>query len=324
MALMSKNYAVLSAIADEMRTTPNLGFWYQGGTGTTVATGPMGKIVDLFGEFGAPRVWFEGPIDEPAIMAAALGSAVYGNPSIAKIPSMATYMVAEMLFNQAGKYYAMHGQQFTCPLVAWMDGSRRIRFSGPQHADVGWEQAFANMPGLIVVTPSTVYDAKGLMTAAIRSPDPVVFCDYNENTGPQDVPEEAYEVEFGKAVVRTQGDAITIVAFAPAAMQVPAAVTELAALGINAEFIDPISLKPLDVDTIEASVRKTGKLLLVDHGHWTLGPTVQVGYEIAERVPGTKMKRLAYPDVPVPGAQHMTRWLTPLTANVVDAVKRMV
>jgi pyruvate/2-oxoglutarate/acetoin dehydrogenase E1 component len=141
------------------------------------------------------------------------------------------------------------------PLVLWIGGAGRRQGSAGQHTDVGAEVIYTYMAGLKVVVPSNAYDAKGLMIAAIRDPDPVVFRDYSEvASGEQpDVPDEAYEVPIGKAVVRQEGKDLTIVAWAPATVDVAVAMPNIAKAGISAEYIDPRTLKPLDVDTLVAS-----------------------------------------------------------------------
>jgi pyruvate/2-oxoglutarate/acetoin dehydrogenase E1 component len=144
MALKSKKYAMYEAIQYEMRKDPLLSFFYEYQRPT--ASGPGGKIIDIYTEFGYPRVWDWGPIDEAWIGGCAIGAAVQGVRTIANFPSMTTFYPAEFVFNQAGKFYAMHGQQFTCDTTLIFDMARRIRWSGPQHADVGQEAAFANMP----------------------------------------------------------------------------------------------------------------------------------------------------------------------------------
>ena len=128
------------------------------------------------------------------------------------------------------------------------------------------------------------------MIAAIRDPDPVVYLDYGEVKGGEqpDVPDEAYEVPLGKAEVRQQGRDLTLVAWAPATVDVKRALPDIAKAGISVEFIDPRSLKPLDVETLVASVKKTRRLLVVEHGHYTAGFGSHVIAEVVQAVPGVK------------------------------------
>src|SRR5690606_31299870 len=156
--------------------------------------------------------------------------------------------------NQVGKLRHMTGGQASMPWVLWQDGAGRVAGSAGQHADAGMEAWYAAIPGIKVVVPSTPYDAKGLMIAAIRDPDPVVFCDYAPlGRLIADVPDEPYTVPIGKAAVRQEGNDITLVGVGPAAQEISNALADIEAAGISAEFIDPRSLKPLDVDTLVRS-----------------------------------------------------------------------
>src|ERR1700680_4006163 len=156
----------------------------------------------------------------------------------------------------------MTGGQASMPFVLWQGGGSRTRGSAGQHTEVGQEALYANLPGVKVVVPSNAYDAKGLLIAAIRDPDPVVYFDYPEvKAGEQpDVPDDAYEVPLGKAAVRQEGRDLTLVAWAPATVEVRKALPQLAKLSIRVEYIEPRTLKPLDVDALVTSVRKTRKL----------------------------------------------------------------
>jgi pyruvate dehydrogenase E1 component beta subunit len=154
----------------------------------------------------------------------------------------------------------------------------------------------------------------------------VVYLDYSEVRGGEqpDVPDEAYEVPLGKAVVRQAGRDVTLVAWAPATVDVKRALPDIAKAGISVEFIDPRTLKPLDVETIVASVRKTRRLLVVEHGHYTNGYGSHVIAEAAQAVPGIRAKKLAFPDVPGPGAAGMMSWLRPDAPKIVDAALQIV
>src|SRR5690606_33341925 len=136
-----------------------------------------------------------------------------------------------------------------------------------------------------------------------------------------DVPDEAYEVPLGEAAVRQEGRDLTIIAWAPATAEVNEALPEIARAGISAEFIDPRSLKPLDLETLARSARKTGRVLVVDHGYYTNGFGQHVIAEIAQEVPGVKVRRIAFPDVPGPGAAAMMSWLRPDAPKIVDAAR---
>jgi pyruvate/2-oxoglutarate/acetoin dehydrogenase E1 component len=291
------------------------------------ATLPTGEVLDLVKEFGDLRTSGRGwPIDEQWIVGAAIGAAAAGSKAIARIPSMAAIYAIEYVQNQAGKIRSMTGGQASMPFVLWVDGAGRQRGMAGQHTDVGMESLYAQLPGTKVVVPSDAYDAKGLLIAAVRDPDPVIYIDYAEvKAGEQpDVPDEAYEVPVGKAAIRQAGRELTIVAWAPAIVDVRRALPDLAKRGISVELIDPRTLKPLDVETIAASVRKTRRLLVVEHGHYTAGFGSHVIAEAVQAVPGITARKLAFPDVPGPGSAVMMSWLRPDAPKVADAALQMV
>jgi len=325
MAKKTYNYAQIEAVALEMRKNKDMVFFYE--YETPVATLPTGEILDLVKEFGSVRTSGGGwAIDESWIVGAAIGVATAGSIAIARTPSMATIYAIEYIYNQAGKLRSMTGGQASMPFGLWQGGGSRTRGSAGQHTEVGQEALYANLPGVKVVVPSNAYDAKGLLIAAIRDPDPVIYYDYPEvKSGDQpDVPDDAYEVPLGKAVIRQPGKDLTLVAWAPATVDVKRALPDIAKAGISAEVIDPRTLKPLDVDTLVASVKKTRRLLVVDHGHYTNGFGSHVIAEVVQAVPGVKAKKIAFPDVPGPGAAGMMAWLRPDAPKIVDAAVQMM
>lgn len=324
MAKKSYVYAQIEAIAQEMRANPDMVCYYQGRFSATL---PTGEVLDLAKEFGEPRTSGQGwPIDETWIVGAAIGAAAAGSKAIARLPSMTSVYAFEYVFNQAGKLRAMTGGQANMPFVLWLDGAGRGKGSAGQHADAGMETLYAQLPGLKVVAPSNAYDAKGLMTTAIRDPDPVVYCDYGEvKAGVQpDVPDEAYEIPLGQAAIRQEGRHLTLVAWAPATVEVTKALPGLAKAGISVEFIDLRSIKPMDIDALEKSARKTGRLLVVEHGHYTAGFGAHVIAEVVQAVSGVKAGRIAFPDVPCPGAPAMVEYLRPDAPKIVDAAVQMM
>jgi pyruvate dehydrogenase E1 component beta subunit len=318
-------FAQLEGVAQEMRRNKEMVFFYE--YEKPVATSPSGEILDLVKEFGEIRTSGRGwAIDETWLVGAAVGVAAAGSPAIVRLPSMTTIFGIEYIYNQAGKLRSMTGGQASMPFVLWQGGGSRTKGSAGQHTEVGQEALYANLPGVKVVVPSNAYDAKGLLIAAIRDPDPVVYFDYGEvKSGEQpDVPDEAYEVPLGKAVIRQPGKDLTLVAWAPATVDVVRALPEIAKAGISVEYIDPRTLKPLDVDTLVASVRKTRRMLVVDHGHYTNGFSSHVIAEVVQAVPGAKTRKIAFPDVPGPGAAGMMAWLRPDAPKIIDAARQIM
>lgn len=318
-------YAQLEAVRDEMRQNPDMVYFYQNQIPT--ATLPTGEVIDLVKEFGPVRTSGRGwAIDETWIAGAAIGAATAGSKAVARLPMMTPIYAIEYVQNQAGKIRSMTGGQASMPFVLWQDGASRSRGSAAQHTDVGMESIYAQLPGIKVVAPSNAYDAKGLLIAAIRDPDPVVYLDYGDvKSGEQpDVPDEAYEVPLGKAEVRQKGTDLTIVAWAPASVDVKRALPDIAKKGISVEYIDPRTLKPLDVDTLVASVKKTKRLLVVEHGHYTCGFGSHVIAEVVQAVPNVRARKLSFPDVPGPASGVMMAWLRPDAPKIIDAAIQMM
>ena len=318
----SMNYAILEAIQGEMRRDEFLTLLYEyQGTAARWRTG----AIDLAAEFGPPRVQFC-PIDEEWIVGGALGMSLIGVRAIAHIPSMATFIPFELMFNHAGKLRHMTGGQATMPMVLWADMARRWARQGGQHADAGLESAYARLAGLKVVIPSNPYDAKGLMISAIRDVDPVVFCHYPVPASGPEVPDEPYTVPIGEAAVRTEGEDITIVGYAPQTAEIAKAVEELRQDGISAEFIDPRTLAPLEgvMETIVKSVQKTGRLLTSDEGSYSFSNCAEIIARVAEAVPGVRVKRLAFPDAPAPGAPEMIDYMKVDAGKIAAAARKMV
>ncbi|MBI3683955.1 MAG: transketolase [Acidobacteria bacterium] len=318
-------YAQLEAVALEMRKNKDMVFFYE--YETPVATSPTGEVLNLVKEFGTLRTSGRGwAIDETWLVGAAVGVAAAGSIAVVRLPSMTTLFAIEYIYNQAGKLRSMTGGQASMPFVLWQGAGGRTRGSAGQHTEVGQEGLYANLPGVKVVVPSNAYDAKGLMIASIRDPDPVIYFDYPEvKSGEQpDVPDEAYEVPIGKGVVRQPGKDITLVAWAPATVEVKRALPLIAKAGISVEYIDPRTLKPLDTGLLAASVKKTRRLLVVEHGHYTNSYGSHVITEVVQAVPGVRAKKLAFPDVPGPGAAGMMSWLRPDAPKIVDAAVQMM
>jgi pyruvate dehydrogenase E1 component beta subunit len=323
MAPKPGNYAILEALQQEFRTDPHLTMLYEYQRPTAVS--PTGQVIDLFKEFGPVRIPDWGPLDEEWFVGAGMGMALTGVRSIAHLPSMTTLRCFELVFNQIGKLRHMTGGQASMPMVLWIDAAGRNAGSAGQHADAGQEAQYAALPGTTVVVPSDPYDAKGLMTAALRYPDPVVFFHYSGINNVQvDVPDGEVMIKIGEAAVRQEGSDITIVGVAPATLEIAKALPGLKEANISAEFIDIRTIKPMPIDTIIASVRKTGRLLAVDHGHETLGTPAEIIARVAMAVPGAKLGRVTFPDAPPPGARNMIAWMTPDAPKIVEAAKKLV
>jgi len=323
MPIKNGNFACLEALQFEMRKDPHLVHLYEYDRPTAVSS--MGKVIDIYSEFGFPRTTDWAPIDEEWFVGAGIGLAMTGCRTIIRPPTMTTVRAFELVFNQVGKLRYMTGGQVNMPLVIWQMAQGRMPGLAAQHADSGQEVLYAAIPGLKVVVPANPYDAKGLMHAALRDPDPVVFFHYSGiDSVRMDVPDNDYVVPIGEAAVRQEGKDITIVGYGPAAIEINNAMAGLKAANISAEIIDPRTIKPMPVDAIFSSVRKTGRLLVVDHGHQTCGTAAEIVAQVATNVPGVKMARLTFPDAPSPGAAEMINWMIPDAPKIVAAAKKMV
>jgi 2-oxoisovalerate dehydrogenase E1 component len=202
-----------------------------------------------------------------------------------------------------------------------------VGHSAATHHSGSYHSIYSHIPGLRVVIPSTPYDAKGLFTRALRCDDPVLFLEHRElmaTKGP--VPVEPYEIEFGKARVARQGRDVTVVAIALMVQRVLAAAEQLTSEGISVEVIDPRTVSPLDTETILASVKKTGRLLIVDEAFSPCG----LGAEIAARVADAAfddldapVQRLNGAFVPTPYSPPLEKAVTPQVEDIVGAVREL-
>ena len=289
--------------------------WYVGNT----ANG-------LLDEFGPDRV-IDTPVSENAITGSAVGAAIAGMRPVIVHPRMDFMMYGlDPIINQAANWHYMCGGRTCVPVVVWgiinRKGEQAAQHSQALHA------MFAHIPGLKVVAPTTAYDAKGLMVAAIRDDNPVVFVDdrmlYREE-GP--VPEELYEVPIGEAAVRREGADVTLVAVSHMQVDAMQAAYLLSEEGIDVEVIDPRTLKPLDVPLIVQSVKKTGRLLVVDGGWKTCGYSAEIAALAAEECFAelkAPVKRLALPDCPAPASKVLEEAYYITCQDIASAAKAVV
>lgn len=229
------------------------------------------------------------------------------------------------IINEAANWHYMNGGKASVPVVIWGIVNRGGE-QGAQHSQ-SFHAMFAHIPGLKVVMPSTPYDAKGLMIEAIKDPNPVVFIDDRWLYGNEEiVPEEMYSVEIGKGIVRKKGKDITLVATSFMACESMKAVLELEKEGIDVEFIDPRTVKPIDEDLILKSVKKTGRLLVVDGGWKTCGLAAEISAMVSESVfeyLKAPIKRLTLPDCPAPASAELEKVFYKYSRDIVGAVKQI-
>jgi len=310
-------------IAQEMRKNPKVGMIWQ--LSIPVGTLATGEVIDLLKEFGPTRC-LAAPIDEDMNVGWGIGAALTGNPTIVQTPSMTNMFTMDQVWEQCSKLRLMTGGQASMPIVIIAQGAGRTEGTAAQHCDVGMEAAYVTFPGVYVAAPGNAYDVKGMITAAMHLHDPTLFVQYSEagSTDPVEVPDEQYEVAPGKAAIRQEGKDLTLVCWAPATVDVAKAMPDLAKAGLSVEIIDLRWLKPWDQDTVFASVKKTGKLLTVEHAPYYNSFGSFVASEVAQFVPGAKIRRISFPDAPGPCAKEMILWMRPDAPKIVDACTKMI
>jgi pyruvate dehydrogenase E1 component beta subunit len=322
---MMINYvrAIKDGLAEEMRRDTSV---FVMGEDVETMGGIFGCTKGLLAEFGHDRIR-NTPISEAAFTGAGLGAALTGMRPVVEI-QYADFILCAMdqVINQIAKFRYASGGRASVPLVIrTQQGSGRG--NGVQHSQ-NLEAVFCHFPGLKVVTPSTPYDAKGLLKTAIRDNDPVMFFEHKllyQNKG--DVPEEEYTVPFGKADIKRPGKDVTIVATSWMVLKALETAGELAAQGIDAEVIDPRTLVPLDENTILESVKKTGRAVVVHESHGVCGTGAEIAYIISEKAfdyLDAPVKRVCTGQVPVPYSRKLENLLIPSKERIAEAVREVL
>ena len=281
----------------------------------------------LMKEFGDARVR-DTPISEATFVGCGVGAAIAGMRPVVEIQIFDFIaLTMDMMTNQAAKFRFMLGGRNTVPLVVRGPQGGGVRLAA-QHSQ-SLEAWFAHIPGLVVVAPSTPYDAKGLLVSSIRDDNPVVFCEAKLSyvTGKGPVPEELYAIPLGKADVKREGDDVTVIATMAMVPRALAAAEIVAREGVSVEVVDPRTLRPLDEDTILDSVRKTSRALVV-HEAWTTGG---FGAEVAALIADkafldldAPVRRLGAPDVPMPYNDALERATIPSVEKITAAIRELV
>ena len=323
MATQTVREALRDAMAEEMRADHNV---FIMGEEVAEYQGAYKVTQGLLEEFGAKRV-IDTPITEHGFAGIAIGAAFAGLKPIVEFMTMNFAMQAiDQIINSAAKTSYMSGGLIKCPIVFRGTNGAASRVAA-QHSQcfASW---YAHVPGLKVVAPYSAADAKGLLKAAIRDPNPVIFLE-NEMTYGQsfEMPDaNDHIIPLGKAAVLREGTDVTITAFSLPVRSALAAADALAAKGISAEVIDLRTLRPLDMETILTSLRKTHRLVSVEEG-W---PVAGMGAEIAAQIMEHAFDELDAPvlrvtgkDVPLPYAANLEKLALPQVADIVDAVDRV-
>jgi len=315
--------AIQEAMSEEMRRDERVFLMGEAvGPGGTAPTRPPEEIMK---EFGEARVRETGII-EPTLAAGATGAALAG------MRPVIDFMMADFMFPawneiyQAGLWRAGHGaaEDMKIPLV-YMAGMMGYGGGGFSHSRAPTGNVWHG-PGIKLAIATTPYDAKGLLKTAIRDDNPVVFLAHRLHylaKGP--VPEEEYLVPFGEAVIRKEGKDVTIVTDGYQVTLSLQAAEDLDKEGISVEVIDPRTLQPLDIDTIVASVEKTGRLVIVDEDYTRCGPHAEIAFQVQERALKSlkaPIQRVGNPNIPIPVSKPLINGVLPTKEKIIAAVKK--
>jgi len=311
------------AIAEEMRRDERV---FILGEDVAEAGTPFKVTSGLVEEFGTQRV-LDTPISEPGFMGMAVGAAMTGmRPIVDLMFGDFIYLIMDQLANQAAKQHYMSGGTLTVPLVVRtnMGATRR---SAAQHSQ-SLQALVAHIPGLKVAIPSTPYEVKGLMKAAIRDNNPVIiFEDKLSYQMKGEVPEEEYIIPLGQANVVSQGNDISLIATSSMVQVCEAAAVALARQGISAEVISVRTISPLDDATLVNSVKKTGRAIVVDQGHQSFGVTSEIVARLNEQAfyyLDAPLTRIGAMDVPIPFSPALEDLTVPTVEGVTARAIQLV
>ncbi len=325
MAVMRYREALNAALREEMARDPNVLLM---GEDIGVFNGAFKVTAGLLEEFGERRVR-DTPISENTIVGMGVGAAMTGLRPVVELMTINFSLLAmDQIVNHAATIRYMFGGQVKVPLVVRMPQGAGHQL-GPTHSH-SWEALFLHVPGLLVAVPTTAADAKGLLKSAIRDDNPVVFIEHEYLYGQRgEVPDdEDFTVRFGEAAIRREGSDVTIVGISRMALTAARAARTLSDKhGIEAEVIDPRTLRPLDLDTILASVRKCNRCVIVEEG-WPHGG---VGANLAALITeqafddlDAPIERVTGADVPMPYSKPLEQIAFPHEQQIIDAVLHSV
>ena len=288
--------------------------------------GAYGATRDLYKEFGEWRV-IDTPISEATIGGAAVGAAMAGLRPIAEIMYVDfTPLAMDQIANQGAKNRYMFGGKTSVPMVIRTEGGAGRAIAA--HHSQSLESLWTHFPGIYVVMPSTPYDVKGLLKAAIRDDNPVMFIEHKMLYGQKGfVPEEEYIIPFGVADIKRPGKDITLVTYSRMIFRALEAAETLAKEGLDVEVIDLRTLKPLDIDTIVTSVKKTGRLVCVSEAYENTGFINEVMMQVNERAfdyLDAPMVRVASANVPIPRAETLEDGAIPNVGRILAACRKVV
>jgi pyruvate dehydrogenase E1 component beta subunit len=323
MARITMREAISQALWEEMERDPDV---FIMGEEVGVWGGTYAVTKGFYDHFGGERVR-DTPIAEAAIIGGAIGAALTGLRPVAELMTINfAFSAMDHIVNEAAKLHYMFGGQFVLPMVIRTvgGGGRQLGATHSQTPDA----IFAHFPGLKVVAPGTPEDAKGLLKSAIRSDDPILFIEHATLYQVRgEVPEEDYTIPIGKSKVQRQGRDVTIVTYSKMLEVSTKAADILAKEGIEVEIVDLRSLRPLDMDPVIESFKKTNRAVVVEEGWRSYG----VGSEVTSRIyeeafdyVDAPIKRVAQKEVPLPYNRNLEQMALPQVEDVVKAVKEVL
>ena len=315
--------AVCEAMSEEMRLDETI---FLMGEEVAEYNGAYKASKGMLDEFGDKRV-IDTPISELGFAGIGVGSTMTGNrPIIEFMTFNFALVVIDQIINNAAKIRQMSGGQFPCPIV----------FRGPTGSagqlaathSQAFESWYANCPGLKVIVPSNPYDAKGLLKSAIRDNDPVIFMESEQMYGDKgEVPEEEYLIPIGKAEVKITGKDVTLVSFGKIFKQAQIAVDKLKEEGIEVELIDLRTIRPLDMDTILESVKKTNRLVILEES-WPYGNiSTEISYQVQNQIfdyLDAPIEKINTADTPAPYSPVLLAEWLPNSDDVIKSIKKVM
>ena len=288
--------------------------------------GAFGVSIGLFAEFGENKI-MDTPISEQGIVGVAIGTALLGmRPVVEMMFSDFTMLPLEQIANQAGKMRYMFGGKAKVPMVIRTPGGGGIGMAAQHSQSI--EGLFLGLPGIKIVIPSTPYDVKGLLSTSIKDDNPVLFFEHKLLYPIKgQVPEEPYEIPLGVADIKREGKDLTVIATSFMVQKTLKVAEKLSAEGISIEVVDPRTIKPLDMDLIAASVKKTGKAVLVEEACYTGGFTCFLASEIYKNCFDSldaPIERVTGLDCPIPYEHNLENAVIPDEAKIEQAVKTVL
>ncbi len=320
---LSYSAAILEATDQAMEKDPTI---FITGLGVPDPKGIFGTTSGLEQKYGTERV-FDMPTSENGMTGVAIGAAIAGMRPLMTHQRVDFFILAlDQLINNAAKFHYMFGNQLTVPIVIRLIIGRGWG-QGPQHSQ-SLQSIFAHIPGLKVVMPSTPYDAKGLLAAALEDNNPVIYLEHRWlHSVFGEVPQESYKVPIGKAKVMKEGTDVTLVCCSHMALEAYRAVPWLEEEGVSVELIDVRSLKPLDEETILNSVRKTGRLAVADPDWKFAGFAAEILASVSENALFSLKAppvRICYPDRFVPTSWALSNHFYPTAKTIAMEILKMM